>query len=328
MAAEYYNEVRDFSRLSDSVHKTEIAISRLENPQGLTDEMVIMYQKYLFDKAPKIAHSFIDLNRKALLPLLVKYRVIKKSNILQLTDYARENKKLDILSYLMDVGNQLRNNSKNLGTVKKHTAGKPLPRSQTDCSTAQPGSIIWLGTPLMPWQVLENKDGRLLLLSVYVLDCLPFEDFYDPFYYTMSYDRTIWRYSSIRRRTNGEILSAILSPQEKEKIVPVYIADDDSLSFEPLQGIKPDKLFFLSKREAERYLKTETDRLAPVTGYAVRSNLYHLFEDYAYWWLRSPGEHEVEKMFVLDGEITSKNSLVGGDHFNYLGIRPAMYYKI
>ncbi len=329
MAVEYYSEIRDFTRLSNTTHKVEIALSRLENPQGLTDDMILMYQNYLSSDAPKIVNQFIDMNKKALLPLLVRHRVIKKSNILQLTDYAREKKKMDILPYLMNVGNQMRTNSKALNIVKKHkhSQGKVFPQGKTDYSMAQPGEIIWLGQPLMPWQVLENKSGRLLLLSVYVLDSLPFEDFYDPFYYTMAYDRTIWRYSSIRRRTNSEILQNILSLQDIEKITPVYIMDDDTLSFDPVQGIKADHLFFLSKREAERYLRTEQDRFAPVTGYAVRSNLYHLFEDYAYWWLRSPGRYEVEKMYVLDGVITSENSLVGGDHFNYLGVRPAMYYN-
>ena len=33
------------------------------------------------------------------------------------------------------------------------------------------------------------------------------------------------------------------------------------------------------------------------------------------------------KMYVIDGEITSANSIVGGDHFNFFGVRPAMYFR-
>ena len=60
----------------------------------------------------------------------------------------------------------------------------------------------------------------------------------------------------------------------------------------------------------------------------IKSSPYDTFETYAYWWLRTPGQYTVEKMYVLDGRFTSSNSLVGGDHFNYLGVRPAMYFQV
>ena len=325
----YFDEIKDFLRLENCTEKVEIALSRLENPVEISEEKLLMYQDYLFKTAPEMVMQFIDLNKISVFPLLVKYRTIRKSNILKFTEYARENKKLDILSYLMDVGYQLKTQPKNLDIAPKFVAGKSsLPQDFTpDYSGVKPGSLIWLGQPVMPWKVLENKNGRLLLLSQYVLDCLPFEDFYDPLYFSTSSDRTRWPYCSLKRHINNEFYNSLLSPEEKEKVVPVYISADDSLTFEQREGAKKDNMFLLSKTETERYLKTEKERMAPVTSYALRSMLYNDFNTYAYWWIRTPGRYVPEKMYVLDGVITSSNSIVGGDHFNYLGVRPAMYYK-
>lgn len=325
----YYDEIKDFNRLHDCTEKVEIAISRLENPVGITAEKMQCYWQYLSGNRQSVVMQFIDMNRLAVMPLLVKYRLIKKPNIIKLIEYAREKRRMDIMSYLMDIGNQLRTARKNMDIAARFVLGKSqLPQViQTDYSRAKAGDIIWLGLAPMPWKVLENKDGKLLLLSVYVLDCLPFEDFYDPFYYSMSFDRTRWPFSSIRRHMNSEFYDSLLSDDEKGRVVPVYISADDRLTFEKREDAREDRFFLLSKAEAEKYLKTEKDRMAPVTSFATRSMLYEKFENYAYWWLRSPGEFLVEKMYVLDGCITSRNSMVGGDHFNYLGVRPAFYYK-
>ena len=44
----YFDEIKDFIRLSDCTEKVEIALSRLENPVGITEEKILMYQDYLF----------------------------------------------------------------------------------------------------------------------------------------------------------------------------------------------------------------------------------------------------------------------------------------
>ncbi len=319
----YFDEERDFTRLDSCVEKVEIAISRLENPYGLTDEKIVMYQNYLFNQAPKIAHEFIDLNKKEIFPLLVKYRVIKKANVVKLTDYAREQKKNDILFYLMEAGHLLKTNSKNLEVAKKHTVGKtalPPQENTYNYKNSRRGDIIWLGVDPMPWQVLENKNGRLLLISKYVIDCMPIDDFFR--------GHSEWRTSSIRRRLNSEYINAILTQKEKEMTVPVYIDWDDTLSFDNEKGLlSDDRFFFLSINEAQRYLRTEKDRMAPVTKYAVRSMLWTVFDQFAHWWLRSPGKHPVDIYYVRDGVIMSENSTVQGSYFEHFGVRPAVYMQ-
>ncbi|MBR4036603.1 MAG: hypothetical protein IKJ05_07740 [Oscillospiraceae bacterium] len=321
----YFDEEKDFNRLHNCTEKVEIAISRLENPHGITPQLVMMYQDYLFRQAPEIATQFIDLNKLSLMPLLVKYRVIKKTNILKLIEYAREKRKMDMLSYLMDVGNQFRTRPKAMDIAPKFNPEKSeLPTViLADYSRAKTGDIVWLGRSLMPWQVLENKNGCLLLITRYAIDCLPFETFYSG----MSDDYTHWAISSIRFKLNTIYLDDVLTEEERKHIVPVYIDRDDNLSFEPSGDITPDWFFFLSKNEARHYLKTEKDRLAPITRYANRSMLWTLFDQYAHWWLRSQGVLTMDKYYVRDGVILSENSTVSGGRFEHFGIRPAMYYK-
>lgn len=316
----YFDEAVDFSRMDNCAEKVEIAISRLENPVGLSDEMIIMYQDYLFNTAPKIAYEFIDINRLALFPLLVKYRVIKKANVIKLTEYAREKRKMDAMSYLMDVGNQFRHNRKNMDIAKKHTAGKEYPHSRTDYSHAKAGDIIWLGQPIMPWQVLENKNGRLLVISKFVVDCLPYDGYYK---------FITWATSSIRKKLNNEYMPNVLTEQEIAKIVPVYInCDDDSLSFEQAGEITADKFFLLSVKEARRYFRNDRERQAPVVKYATRSMLWTVFDKWAHWWLRTQGDIIDDKYYVRDGFIMSMNSTVQGSYFEHFGVRPAMYINM
>jgi len=323
MSILYFNEEVDFKRLNSCMEKVELAVSRLENPYGLTDEMIVMYQNYLFNEAPKIAHQFIDNNRLTMLPLLVKYRVIKKTNVIQLTDYARELKKLDMLSYLMEAGNSLRNNPKKLDIEKKHTPGKSDMSATSvpfDYSNAKAGDIIWLGKGPTPWQVLERKDNRLLLISKYVLDCMPIDDFFR--------GHSEWRTCSIRRRLNKEYMENLFYKEDIEKFVPVYIDYDDSLSFDNPKGYSEDRLFYLSLKDANKYFKTERDRMAVVTKYAVRSMLWTVFDQYAHWWLRTNGQQRVDIYYVRDGVIMSDNSTVQGSYFEHFGVRPAVYYNV
>ncbi len=316
----YFDEAVDFSRMDNCTEKVEMAISRLENPVGLTDDMILMYQDYLFNTAPKIAADFIDLNRLALYPLLVKYRVIKKANVLKLIEYAREKRKMDAMSYLMDVSNQFRHNSKNMDIAKKHTPGKAFPPAQVDYRHAKAGDIIWLGQPIMPWQVLENKSGRLLVISKFVLDCLP----YDGYYKFID-----WSTSSIRKKLNNEYMPNILTAEDIAKIVPVYInSDTDILHFDRQEGITEDRFFLLSVKEAKRYFRSDRERCAPVVKYATRSMLWTVFDKWAHWWLRSQGEIIDDKYYVRDGFIMSMNSTVQGSYFEHFGVRPAMYINM
>ena len=321
----YFDELVDFPRRKNCMEKVETAVSRLENLCDITEEKIVMYQDYLYSQAPEIVPQFIDNNKIRIFPLLVKHRVIRKSNVIDFIDYARDKKKTDILFYLMEAGNSLKNKPGTLGIMKKFIPGKSrLPQAERnyDFSSACPGDILWLGIDPLPWLVLENTGGQILFISWYVLDCKPYTRFYR--------GSVTWSQSSCRLYLQTEYMYNIFTDKEKEMIQSVYINDsDDSLSFAPApQRQQEDKLFFLSVKETEKYMRNEKDRLALFTKYSTRTPMWTVFDKYAYWWLRSPGNHPMEKMYVRDGKITSANSIVNVDDcFDFFGVRPAFYMK-
>ena len=307
----FYNETKDFIRLNNCTEKVEIAISRLENPYNITQEQIEMYIDYLSKEACETVLQFIDMGKINIFPLLAKYNVIKKTNVIEFTDYARDKRKMDIMSYLMQIGNEIRKSK-----VKKAIV-KPIETyDKSKYASEKAGEIIWLGEEAMPWTVLENKHGRLLVISMYAIDCKPFETFYSS---------KPWSKSTIRIIVNDEYMEKILTKEEIDSIIKVYIDDKDNLSFEETESSTDNKLFFLSVKETEKYLKTKKSRLAVVTSYATRSNLWTVFDQYAYWWLRSQGKTETDKYYVQDGELIGVNSTVEIWNYQHFGVRPAMY---
>ncbi len=317
----YYDETPDFKRLKTSRVKTELALSRMENPWGMTEEKRQMYREYLSEHRVNTVEKLIDLNKKELFPLLVKYRVLKRSNIMPFIDYARDNRKNEILFYLMEAANLLRTNSKQLNLYKKAGGDFP-PENNTDFSKARRGDILWLGKDPSPWQVLEKKDKHLLLISKYALLCMPYTNFYRGY--------TTWSKSSVRLKLETELLPQLFTAEEISRMQPVHIDDEtDELTFTAGENKDKDFLFLLSVKETEKYMRAMDMRMAPATKRCMISPLWTIFDQHAYWWLRSPGNHPMEKMYVRDGVITSENSIVNGDDcFDYFGVRPAVYFRL
>ena len=171
---DYYNEKVEFSRLPDCAEKVQLAITRLENPYNISEEDRLMYQDYLGKDAAKAVPERIDKNLVRMFPMLVKYRTIKKGNVAKFTEYAQQAKKMDILSYLLNAGNDLRFHPKELDIAPKFTPGKSdnsIPQQLPDYESLRVGDVVWLGIKPMPWIVLEKKDGKALVISKYVFDC-------------------------------------------------------------------------------------------------------------------------------------------------------------
>ncbi len=313
MRTEYYNEIPDFLRLPASDYKTELALWRMENPAGLSREDIRIYTAYLKDEAESTVEKFISAGQTNIFPLLLKQGVINRKNITAFCDIAREKRKNDIHFFLLDSTNTLRN-TKTLKELKNHNF-------MPDTAKAKPGDILWLGKGPTPWKVLENQKGRLLLLSVYALACMPYKNFY--------MGSTVYSLSTLKIKLQSEYLNRLFDSRDIQKIIPVYIDDvTDRLTFEKNGAAQGDRLFVLSDKEAAKYIKIPGVAVAPATNNCLKSPMWTVFRHTAYWWLRSPGNHPMEKMYVKDGVITSEGSIVNGDWaFDYFGLRPAMYYK-
>ncbi|MBR5521791.1 MAG: hypothetical protein IKU54_07340 [Oscillospiraceae bacterium] len=322
----YYDELREFTRMEDCAEKTMLAVSRLENPYNLTDENWVMYQDYLSKTAPKTVPEFIDNNRLTCFPLLVKYKVIRKVNINKMVDYAHTNRKMDILSYLLNVGNDLRNHPKALDIAPKFTPGKSENNAEfkMPSADARAGDIVWLGVLPMPWQVLENKNGRLLVISKYAFDCQA---------YNNTFYRVRWENSAVCKWLHKEFLPLHFTDEIKDAIHPVYI-DEDNLYMEKTENLPESRLFFLNIEEARKYFRTDEERRARVTIVGRRKILWQHFDVYAHWWLRTPSLDRLAgaSHVLANGDTALHGGFVvsnGYDRFyDHFGVRPAMYLDI
>lgn len=317
----YYNEAADFARLPCCAEKTELAVSRLENPYNLTDDNRKMYHAYLEKERPKTIEEFISANKLSVFPLLVKYRVIKKTSVTKLVQIAQKYGKMDILSYLMNVSNEFRTAAKSMGIAPKFVSGlyTDMPQIFPIGDEIKPGNTIWMGKNPMPWVVLEKKKDKLMVISKYALDCQPYHETHNPVF---------WNDCSMRKWINTKFLQDNFSQQEISVMESVNIDDDDVLNFGG-----EDKLFFLSTAEVEKYFKTADERKARITARGKSKIMWTSFDVYAHWWLRSHGTLPVGAAYVqADGNVFLHGGTIYSNsydlYFEHYGVRPAMCINI
>ena len=141
------------------------------------------------------------------------------------------------------------------------------------------------------WQVLAKENNKMLVISKYGLE-------------TRRFDRTSnnWENSEIRKWLNGDFYYKAFSENEKKLIrnsnisTTVYEKKKKSGIFGSLLGqeetvefneLTYDKVFLLSKEEAEKYFANYDARKCKPTEYAKANGAY-IYDGYGYWWLRSP----------------------------------------
>ena len=281
-SVKFYDEAKEFTRMEDCAEKVELAVSRLENPYNLTDENWVMYQDYLSKTAPKVVPEFIDNNKIAAFPLLVKHRVIRKANINKMVDYAQNARRMDILSYLLNAGNDLRNHPKALDIAPKFTPGK----SKNDAVQKLPvsdsvktGDILWLGIEPMPWIVIDKKEKAIQVISKFAFDCQA---------YNNTFYRMNWEDCALYKWLHEEFFDKYFSEEEKSAVRTVYFDSDDKLTTQPVEKSKGSRIYCLSVDEAKRYFRTDEERKARITLQGKRRILWQHFDVYAHWWLRTP----------------------------------------
>ena len=163
---------------------------------------------------------------------------------------------------------------------------------------AQVGSTVLFGsypqglitsqekTPI-EWLVLERDGSRMLLISKYALDALPFMRYdYDPMTVVS------WQTSLLRNWLNSEFLNIAFDDGEIRMLERTAINDilpDGSLDMKVM-----DRVFLLSVGEAKTYFPTDEDRKCIATLYALGYGAYHSSVDgTCLWWLRTPVENVV-----------------------------------
>ena len=173
------------------------------------------------------------------------------------------------------------------------------------------------GPEALEWVVLDRQEDRLLLLSRYCIDALP---------YALEEGNTSWEAGYARSWLNADWYRAVFSEEERTCIEEVTVPETVNSGNGMACGITSDRLFLLSEEELTAYLPAAEDRAAAPTAYAAAKGCVTAENGRAFWYLRTPGADAayLEEIGPDGGLNLQGNLAVNGQH----GIRPAMWIRI
>ena len=158
------------------------------------------------------------------------------------------------------------------------------------------------------WQVLAKEGNKMLVLSKYGLDAKRFDS-----------SSQNWGNSEIRQWLNNDFYDKAFNEKEKKSIIFSNLSDVDTI----------DRVFLLSKDEAEKFFANDEERKCKATEYAVKNGAFVADSDfgssdegYSYWWLRS---RSLFVYYVDRGGYVDLCTYVGYD--SYL-VRPALWINL
>lgn len=141
------------------------------------------------------------------------------------------------------------------------------------------------GAEAIEWQVLATTEDSALLMSRYVLDCVP--------YYTER-SAVTWETSNLRKWMNETFYQTAFTDEQKQEIMTAQLNNEPNPYYPAVNSgnSTTDKLFTLSYQEANRLLdssnlNTAATEYARAQGAKFRNDNP---EKKVYWWLRTPGK--------------------------------------
>ena len=203
------------------------------------------------------------------------------------------------------------------------------------------------GKEPIEWRVLCSEGNRKLLISRYVLDgdYRQHENYWEEH---QESEECMWETCYNRAWLNSTFLNEAFSEEEKKKILITEVVNDDKTISSGgqqyfLSGGKTtyDKIFLLSKDEAEYYFWDINDRICIPTQYAFErgcstssgsdglEEFYFTGSESSPWYLRVPGYEVYENGYRVPwlSDVSEDGSIsfwVQGI-ITYPGIRPVMW---
>lgn len=194
------------------------------------------------------------------------------------------------------------------------------------------------GPEPIEWEIVSEEDGRMLLISRYILDCKP---------YNTSCTDVTWETCSLREWLNNDFFNSAFSETEQNQLLLVMLSTSDN-EFESAEGGNDteDKVFCLSVDEVLEYYQFEdwfendgwgySEALinTELTPYAASLCTY-TDGIWRHWWLRSPSPDShvccVLDLAAWDADH-SDQAVAGWTCVNYVdncsGVRPAIYLSV
>lgn len=186
------------------------------------------------------------------------------------------------------------------------------------------------GAEPIEWEIVKEEDGRMLLISRYILDAQP---------YNTGFTDVTWETCSLREWLNDDFINTAFDESEQEQILIVTNTNPDNAR----QGTEggndtEDRVFCLSLEEIidnyefdewnEEYQFGSSLALrSEVTQYAIEQGTTVNETGCGGWWLRSPGYGSGAACNVNYYGTTG-----WGYYFSVeddsLGVRPAIYLSV
>ena len=178
-----------------------------------------------------------------------------------------------------------------------------------DNTTPKRGDVITMGTyeqdgntkngaEPIEWMVLDEKDDRLLVISVKALETMAYDD-------TMGLSSHIWwENCSLRKWLNKDFLSAAFSADEQKNILSTKLTTKDTHgTFET-----KDQLFCLSNADLRQYFPTNESMMCKGTEVAKKANGSVGESGNVCWWLRNILVSENWESMAYDSAAYVQNS--------------------
>ena len=168
------------------------------------------------------------------------------------------------------------------------------------------------------WLVLAKEGTKILVISKEALDCKP---------YNTSYTDVTWETCTLRKWLNNDFINAAFSADERTMIPTVTVSADKNPDYSTNPGnATQDQVFLLSITEVNKYFSSDSARQCKPTDYAVANGAWESDSGNCWWWLRSPGNDQVDAAYVsYDGDVNEYGLVV---HRDNNAVRPALWIDL
>jgi hypothetical protein len=184
--------------------------------------------------------------------------------------------------------------------------------SKQDVSKKENTAVIYYQFGGYDWLVLDERDGKALLLSKEILGSCVYHD---------ENEDVTWEECYLRHYLNNDFLNSF-SESDRERIAETYVINSDNPEYGTNGGENTqDRIFLLSYDEEERYCRDSQKRKAYFGEYVDGVD--------ARWWLRTPGQDERCAAYVyMNVHYGAIQSTDGRPVYYDLGVRPALWLKL
>lgn len=174
------------------------------------------------------------------------------------------------------------------------------------------------GPEELEWYVLAKEEGKVLVLSKYALDSLP---------YNQIFASAVWESCTLRTWLNQDFLNTAFTAKEQELISVSTVTADANPQFRTDPGNDTqDRLFLLSAPQGQSYEKYPDIMCCEPTPFAIEQGAQVNENNHCSWWLRSPGLFPADATSVSTfGDVYEFGNYV---FFEFFGVRPAMWISI